>query len=132
MKTTTLQTEEWELDFEWLRIRHFLKDRFQRDTLPDLNAILFLIGVQELGRWQEKFSKEEKQDLMHIATCRLMSYYGYYDFTGRDADGWPHWELVRKIPSNNLKEQEILFKQAIIRYFKEWETETSSLPDNHG
>jgi hypothetical protein len=129
VKTKDIKTEEWELDFEWLRIRHFLKDRFQRDILPDLNGILFLIGIQELGRWQEEFSKEEKQNLLHIATCRLMSYYGYYEFSGRDADGWPHWELVRKIPSGDLKDQEVLFKQGIVRYFKEWETETNELPD---
>lgn len=130
VETKDSKTEEWEMNFEWLRIRHFLKDRFQREVLPDLNGILFLIGIQELGRWQEKFSKEEKQDLMHIATCRLLGYYGYYEFAGRDADGWPHWELVRKIPPNNLKEQEILFKQGIIRYFKEWETETASLKED--
>ena len=123
-------TEEWEMNFEWLRIRHFLKDRFQRDTLPDLNGILFLIGIQELGRWKEQFTKEEKQDLMHIATCRLMSYYGFYEFVGRDADGWPHWDLAQKIPPNNLKEQEVLFKQAIIRYFKEWEQETANLSND--
>lgn len=123
-------TEEWEINFEWLRIRHFLKDRFQRDTLPDLNGILFLIGIQELGRWKERFTKEEKQDLMHIATCRLMSYNGYYEFAGRDADGWPHWELSQNIPPSNLKEQEGLFKQAIIRYFKEWEEETANLSND--
>lgn len=126
---TDTTTEAWELDFEWLRIRHFLKDRFQRDTLPDLNGILFLIGLQELGHWSAAFTKEEKQDLMHIATCRLMSDYGYYEFAGRDADGWPHWELIRKIPIHNMKEQELLFKQAIVRYFKTWETETADLPD---
>lgn len=33
--------EEWELDFEWLRVRHFVQARFNRgDALPDLNAIL--------------------------------------------------------------------------------------------
>jgi len=119
-----MKEEEWETDFEWLRIRHFLKDRFQRDTLPDLNGILFLIGIQELGRWKNQFTKEEKQDLMHIATCRLMSYDDYYEFVGRDADGWPHWKLSRAIPSSNIKEQEVLYKGAIIRYFKEWEVET--------
>ena len=119
------------MNFEWLRIRHFLQDRFQRDTLPDLNGILFLIGIQELGRWKERFTKEEKQDLMHIATCRLMSYYGYYTFAGRDGDGWPHWDLAQRIPPNNLKEQELLFKQAIIRYFKEWEQEIASLSDEN-
>ncbi|MEZ4984986.1 MAG: hypothetical protein R2795_08120 [Saprospiraceae bacterium] len=129
MDDTLLPNESWEIDFEWLRIRHFIKDRFQRESLPDLNGILFLIGVQELGWWKDTFTKEEKQDLMHIATCRLMSYHGHYAFVGRDADGWPHWELVRAIPPSNLKEQELLFKDAIIRYFKEWERENAHIPD---
>ena len=79
--------ETWESDFAWLRIRHLIKDRFGKESLPDLNAILFLIGIQELGRWKAQFTKEEKQDLMHIAVCRLLSYEGYYEFVGRDADG---------------------------------------------
>lgn len=130
VKQDLLEQEAWETDFEWLRIRHFLKKRFDRPTLPDLNAILFLIGIQELGRWKEEFSKEEKQDLMHIATCRLMSYYDYYEFAGRDADGWPHWKLIKQIPSANIKEQEVLFKNAIIRYFKAWEQETGTSLDS--
>ncbi len=117
--------EQWELDFEWLKVRHLIKDRFERGTLPDLNAILFLIGIQELGRWKAEFTKEEKQDLMHIAVCRLMSNYGFYEFKGRDADGWPHWTLLKAIPSSNLKEQELLFKEAIIQYFREWERESA-------
>lgn len=64
--------ENWELDFEWLRVQHIVKDSMRRDTLPDLNTVLLLIGIQELGRWKKNFSKEEKQDLMHIAVCRLL------------------------------------------------------------
>ncbi len=116
--------EEWELDFEWLRVRHLIKDRFKRESLPDLNAILFLIGIQELGRWKKAYSKEEKQDLMHIAVCRLLSYDGYYKFAGRDADGWPHWEPVRSLQKRELREQELLLKLNIIRYFKELEAES--------
>ena len=41
--------ENWELDFEWQHIRHFLKERFKKESLPDLNGVLFLIGIQELG-----------------------------------------------------------------------------------
>ena len=52
------------------------------------------------------------------------------DKTGRDADGWTHWDLIQKIPPNNLREQEVLFKQAIIRYFKEWEQENAQLSDD--
>ena len=115
--------EQWELEFEWLRIRNVVQERFQREALPDLNGMLFLIGIQELGRWKNSFSKEEKQDLMHIAVCRLMSYDGHYAFVGRDADGWPHWDLIHAIPPGTLKEQEDRLKINIIRYFREMEEE---------
>ena len=115
--------EDWQEDFEWLRIRHLVKDRFGKAALPDLNAILFVIGIQELGRWQEAFTKEEKQDLMHIAACRLLSYEGYYEFVGRDADGWPHWREIKPFTTKGLKAQENILKESIIRYFKELEAE---------
>jgi hypothetical protein len=84
---------------------------------PDLQVVLFLIGVQELGKGPQKFSKDEKQDLMHIAVCRLLSFFGYYELKGLDQDGWPHWELVNKLPPLTLKEQDLLLKQAAIDYF---------------
>lgn len=115
--------ETWELDFNWLRVCNWVKEAFRKDTLPDLNGMLFVIGVQELGRWKHRFTKEEKQDLMHIAVCRLMSYDGHYEFIGRDADGWPHWRLVRPLPPRSLEEQELALKEQIIRYFDEMEQE---------
>ncbi len=119
--------EEWEFDFEWLKVRHFVKDSMDRDTLPDLNGILFLVGIQELGRWQGQFTKEEKQDLMHIAVCRLLSYDGYYEFAGRDADGWPHWKPSKLLSVKGVQEQEKLLKIKAIQYFKEMEAENSTL-----
>ena len=113
---------DWEQDFAYQRLRHLVKARFRRDTLPDLNALLFLIGVQELGRWQVDFSKEEKRDLMHVAVCRLLADDGHYRFVGRDADGWPHYELTSKIAPTDLKGQEELLKTKIIGYFEELET----------
>lgn len=115
--------EDWELDFEWLRVQHQVKDAMRRDTLPDLNTVLFLIGIQELGRWKKDFSKEEKQDLMHIAVCRLLGFEGYYDFVGRDEDGWPHWRQVLEIPVQGVGEQEKMLKRNAVRYFKELEEE---------
>lgn len=115
--------ETWELEFEWLRVRHLVKDAFGREGLPDLNAILFLIGIQELGLPRQSFTKEEKQDLMHIAVCRLMAYDGYYEFAGRDADGWPHYRQVKKVPVKGVEEQEELLKLKAIRYFRELEEE---------
>ncbi len=64
--------EVWELDFEWLRVQHLVKDAINHDKLPDLQSILFLIGIQELGFVQHEFTKEEKQDLMHVAVCALL------------------------------------------------------------
>lgn len=115
--------EDWQLDFEWLRVQHLVKDAMQRDTLPDLNTVLFLIGIQELGRWKKKFTKEEKQDLMHIAVCRLLGYDGYYEFVGRDEDGWPHWQQVRELAPQPIAEQEKLLKTNAVRYFNDLETE---------
>ena len=109
--------QEWELDFKWLEVRHFVKDSLGRDELPDLNGILFTIGLQELGRWKDNFTKEEKQDLMHIAVCRLLSIDGFYEFEGRDADGWPHWKPLRGFTMTGVKNQESLLKEKIIQYF---------------
>jgi len=73
--------DEWKLDFEWLRIRHIVKDAMDKKDLPDLQSILYLIGIQELGRWdpEKNFSKEEKQDLMHVAVCTLLEEDGYFE-----------------------------------------------------
>ena len=119
--------EQWKLDFEWLRVQHIVKDSLKRDTLPDLNSILFLIGIQELGRWKKKFTKEEKQDLMHIAVCRLLSIDGYYEFVGRDEDGWPHWKMLIPYKVEGVKNQEVLLKEKIIQYFNVLEKENGGL-----
>jgi hypothetical protein len=84
----------------------------------DLNAVLFLIGVQELGKGKQFFSKEEKQDLMHLGICKALSFSGYYELEGLDQDGWPHWKLVKKLPHFDLLEQEKLLKWHVIEYFE--------------
>lgn len=84
----------------------------------DLNAVLFLIGVQELGKGNSSFSKEEKQDLMHIGICKVLSLSGYYELEGLDKDGWPHWRATSKLPHFDLAEQERLLKMHVIEYFE--------------
>lgn len=112
--------EEWKLDFEWLRVRHLVKDSMQKKELPDLQSILYLIGIQELGRWdgEKNFTKEEKQDLMHIAVCTLLEDEGYYIFEGRDQDGWPHWKESDSFTITGLAEQERFLKEKVIGYFQ--------------
>jgi hypothetical protein len=92
----------------------------------DLNGVLFLIGVQELGKGKRVFSKEEKQDLMHIGICKVLSLAGYYELEGLDQDGWPHWKVVKKLPHFDLLEQEKLLKLQVLEYFEtefEWSFE---------
>ena len=84
----------------------------------DLNGVLFLIGVQELGKGKKVFSKEEKQDLMHIGICKVLSLSGYYQLEGLDQDGWPHWVMIKKLPHFDLLEQEKLLKMHIVEYFE--------------
>lgn len=120
--------EEWEIDFHWLQVRHFIKDSLQHPNLPDLQAVLMLIGIQELGRWKKTYSKEEKQDLMHIGTCEILAPSGYYEFTHRDQDGWPHYQRLKAIDVKGHIAQEILLKQKIIEYFHRWENFEVKLP----
>lgn len=84
----------------------------------DLNGVLFLIGVQELGRGPKHFSKEEKQDLMHIAICKVLSYAGYYELEYVDQDGWPHWKHLKDVPYFDVLEQEKLLKLHVMEYFE--------------
>ncbi|MDZ4716707.1 MAG: hypothetical protein SH819_14675 [Cytophagales bacterium] len=84
----------------------------------DLNGVLFLIGVQELGKGHQRFTKEQKQDLMHIAICKVLSYDGYYVLSGLDKEGWPHWDVVKKLPRFDLLEQEKLLKLQVLEYFE--------------
>ncbi len=85
----------------------------------DLDAMLFLIGVQELGQPARNFKKDEKVNLMHVAVSVLLMPYGYYKELGRDADGWPHFEKANDLPALNGKEQERLIKEAVLHYFEE-------------
>lgn len=109
-------------DRDWGRLILHLKSQFKKT--PDLNAVLFLIGVQELGQGLRPYSKEEKQDLMHIAICKVLSYSGYYELEGQDEEGWPLWKSVQKVPRLDLAAQEKFLKWHVIDYFREelgWE-----------
>ena len=104
---------------KWKKLVAFVSKEFGDGDTLDLQAILFLIGVQELGKGYREFTKEEKTDLLHIAICRLLSNYGYYEFEGRDKDGWPHYQTNEKLPPLKPGEQAILMKEAAILYFEE-------------
>lgn len=101
----------------WRDLITGLSKRFDAGTM-DLNGVLFLIGVQELGQHAREFKKDEKLALMHIAICVVLLPYGYYKELGRDADGWPHFERVQDLPPLVGADQERLMKEAVLGYFE--------------
>lgn len=104
------------MNTEFQDVLKTLSSQFGEDI--DVQAILFLIGVQELGKGKIKLSKNEKLDVMHIAICTLLSPYGFYEYKGVDEEGWPHWQVNEKLPPLKPLQQETLIKEAIVEYFK--------------
>lgn len=101
---------------EWSILQEKLSERFGGPM--DYDAILFIIGLQELSKPFKKYKKDEKLEVMHIAICTLLEPYGFYEFDGRDKDGWPHWHLKETLPHLDAKQQNKLIIDAIIDYFK--------------
>ncbi len=103
----------------WTGVQQKLSNQFADGDLLDLDAIIYLIGVQELGQPHKKFKKDHKLDLMHIAICRLLEPYGYYEFDYFDDDSWPHYKILETLPALKAGEQSVLMKEAIVQYFLE-------------
>ena len=101
----------------WDNLIKKLSNDFNDGELIDLEGVIYLIGIQELGFFDKKFKKDEKVNLMHIAICRLLEPYGYYEFDYDDKDGWPHYNLLTNLPQLKPGEQSVLMKEAIIDYF---------------
>ncbi len=113
-----MNIEDQPLEAQW----EFLLDKLERlvgKKPADLNGVLFLIGVQELGQGAKRFTKEQKQDLMHIGICKALSLSGYYTLEYIDSDGWPHYKLDRALPPGDLMKQESLLKMHVIEYFRD-------------
>ena len=107
-----------EINKKWSELQKRIAEDFDSEA-PDVKVMLFLIGVQELGQGPRKFSKRQKEELMHIANCKLFSQLGFYELEGADQDGWPHWKLVKPVPAYTLLEQEMIMKSLIVSYFEE-------------
>jgi hypothetical protein len=110
-KVVTLK-EKWDFLVEKLT------EKFSDGEELNLDGIIYLIGVQELGQGYRTFKKDEKLNLMHIAICKLLEPYGYYEFDFFDEEGWPHYKIVTELPNLKPGEQTILMKEAILTYFE--------------
>ena len=115
MSRDELLKQRWEL------VTKKLSNQFADGDTLDLDAIIYLIGIQELGQLDRSFKKEQKLDLMHIAICKLLMPYGYYELDYVDDEGWPHYQTIETLPHLKAGEQSVLMKEAIVNYFVETE-----------
>ena len=109
--------EDQPLEVQWDHLLDKLENMIGKKP-GDLNGVLFLIGVQELGQGAKRFTKEQKQDLMHIGICKVLSLSSYYIFDYLDKDGWPHYRLNRALPMGDIMKQEALLKMHVLEYFR--------------
>lgn len=112
-------SRDQQLKERWDLVVQKLSNQFADGDRLDLDAIIYLIGVQELGQPHKNFKKDEKVNLMHIAICRLLEPFGYYEFDFIDDEGWPHYTIKEQLPALKAGEQSVLMKQAIVEYFFE-------------
>ena len=110
-----MQHAQEDLQVRWLKLRIKLKEKF--GIKPDMNGVLLLIGIQELGQGAQEYSKEQKQDLMHIAICTILCASGYYVNEGNDEEGWPHFSQTMALPEFDMIEQENFLKDHVLLYF---------------
>ncbi len=112
-----MMKEKDDIQVRWWALEEKLLERFEKK--PGVESVLFLIGIQETGKTGEKFTKEQKQDLMHVAICTVLMSGGYYQYDRNDEDGWPHFKQLKELPVMNVIEQEWFLKDYILLYFEE-------------
>ncbi len=112
-------SRDLQLKNKWEALKQKISVQFGDGEILDLDAIIYLIGVQELGQGYRKFTKDEKVNLMHIAICRVLEPLGYYEFDFFDDEGWPHYKVTEEIPFLKPGEQSVMMKEAVIEYFLE-------------
>ena len=113
-----IQNNAASLKDKWDYLVKELTHQFYEGDELNLDSIIYLIGIQELGQGKRQFKKDEKVNLMHIAICKLLEPYGYYEFDFFDNDGWPHYRILTELPNLKPGEQTVLMKEAVIHYFE--------------
>ena len=114
MSNHYMTTEEQQ---KWDQVLKQLQERFGIE--PDLKAVLFLIGIRETGAGKKSYTKEQKEDFMNLAICKILSLSGYFSYKRTDEDGWPEWDQEKPFPRLELDEQESMLKSHVVKYFDE-------------
>ena len=111
------QSRDKKLKELWDQLLIVLTERFSDGEALDVEGVLYLIGLQELGQVHQKMKKDDNVNLIHVGICTVLEPYGYYRFDFFDEEGWPHFELLEALPPLKPGEQSILMKEALVAYF---------------
>lgn len=107
------------IEEKYTQLKKRLSQQFADGDTLNIDAILYLIGVQEFGKGIQQFSKDDKLNLMHIAICKIFEPFGHYKFTHRDEDDWPHYEVINQLPTMDVEQQKEKMKEAVVLYFEQ-------------
>ena len=110
-------SRDQELKDRWDALVIILSEKFSDGQALDIEGILYLVGMQELGQVHRKMKKDDNVNLIHVGICSVLEPYGYYSFDYFDDDGWPHFQLLEPLPLLKSGEQSILIKEALVTYF---------------
>ena len=116
-----MSARDEQLKRRWEELIQRLSDDFSDAEELEMEGVLYLIGLQELGKIHDRFKKDDNVNIIHIGICTVLEPFGYYRFDYFDDDGWPHFVLLEELPVLKPGEQTILMKEAIVDYFLEKE-----------
>lgn len=103
-----------DLDKKWNQLLDKLEEQFNQEMT--LKGVLYLIGVQELNLGIKQYDRHEKVNVLHVAICKILTPFGFYKFNRIDEDGWPHYTELKAIKNLSESEQELLMKEAVLKY----------------
>lgn len=103
------------LEEKWDELGGIVSDFFGTEGRPSPEDLLFIVGLETLGKVGTDFGRERKMEILHLGVCTVLD--DYYRLEGRDADGWPRFTLAAPLPDMNGSGQDLFLKMAIIRYF---------------
>lgn len=108
--------EENNLIYRWALFEQKYKELFGEP--PEIEKILFLVGLQSLKYIPRQLTKTEKNDLITLGLMILFEKEGYFRLTGFDEKGWPLIASQKKLPSLSEEEWKTFLKQRILDYFE--------------
>jgi len=117
LKVRKNESRDKKLKERWETLLVLLSERFSDGEALDVEGVLYLVGLQELGQVHRKMKKDDNVNLIHVGICSVLEPYGYYRFDFFDDEGWPHFELLEELPPLKPGEQSILMKEALVEYF---------------